>query len=259
MRAGQNIFYFNEYRQIRLAILIASVEIVAAGDREDMSATEILKSWLSHKGREYTQKRLAIEAELSQASISMIVRGRNKNPDTDTIEKIASALGVSMAEFWAGPEEYQRSLLHNPGRPETVLVDLDMSRIPLLTSIPAGDWKTWVDDYPAGFGEGTVPRFGVPGEHTFALAVDGDSMIPDLYPGDLLIINPDVPFTRLRGGIGVVRLGDGYKIRKVYQMDGDTYRLEPSNRAHGSEIIPVADTTIFKVALWIPAQHEKMF
>jgi len=46
-----------------------------------------------------SQYRLAKEAGVGQGRISQIESGKNPSPTTATLQKIASALGVSMAEF----------------------------------------------------------------------------------------------------------------------------------------------------------------
>ena len=47
------------------------------------------------------------------------------------------------------------------------------------------------------------------------MKVEGDSMVPDLRDGDVLIVDPDKAFTETKGGVGVVRRDDTCLIRKV--------------------------------------------
>ena len=128
--------------------------------------------------------------------------------------------------------------------------------VPLLTDIRCAEGVNWIDSYPVGVGEAWVPRYGVEGKNVFAVRVIGDSMVPDLYPGDILIINPDVPFTNFKGGIGVIQHGETYLIRKIYKV-GDMYNLVPSNELYEPDTAPVKDTRIFKVAQWIPKAKGK--
>ena len=234
-----------------------------------MNTGELLKSWLDFKGRDYTQKRLAYETGLTENTISFFINNR-RTPGTSTIEKISRALDVSVAEFWAGPDEYRKNLkdLHEytpgeriPGLGTMVGAMDESDTIPLLTSIPAGQWKEWHDQYPLGFGEEKIPRYGVKGKHVFALRVHGDSMVGEgLHEGDLIYIDPEIPFTSTRGGrIGVVKYNGNYKIRRVFLTgDGQHYRLVPANPNFEEEEAPAAETTVFKVVRWMP-NTEGMF
>ena len=95
------------------------------------------------------------------------------------------------------------------------------------------------------------------GKHVFAIRVEDDSMVPDLYPGDVLGINPERVFTNFKSGIGVVKHDESFKIRRVWHR-GDNYLLEASNKAYEPEIVPVTGTTIYKIVEWRP-KREEMF
>ena len=53
-------------------------------------------------------------------------------------------------------------------------------------------------------------------------------MVPDLYPGDVLVINPEQAFTNFKGVIGMVKHDESFKIRRVWHRK-DNYPLETSN------------------------------
>ena len=240
-----------------------------------MNTVELIVAWLAWKSRRdaerYTQKRLAIEAGVAESTISFLVNGKSE-PDSSTLQKISTALGISVAEFWAGPEAYNQTHplkeLHEyePGERipglGVMLGPIDESEtVPLLTSIPAGDWKEWHDPFPPGFGEETIPRYGVKGDHVFTLRVNGDSMVGEgLHDGDILYINPEIEFTIPRAGrIGVVRFNGSYKIRRVFiSRDGERYRLVPGNPIYEEEEVPARETVIFKIVRWMP-NSEGMF
>ena len=71
-----------------------------------MEESEILKKWLIFLGKEYTQKRLAIESGLSEVTISALINGKTK-ADIETLKKISRAIGIKLSDFWAGPDEYE--------------------------------------------------------------------------------------------------------------------------------------------------------
>ncbi|MHB9028263.1 MAG: S24 family peptidase [Candidatus Latescibacterota bacterium] len=225
----------------------------------------LIRRWIRWKseftGVSYTQDMLARDAGIYSSNLSEYMTGKVE-PNKRTLEKLARVFEVSLAEFLTGPPSGsggRRSA--SSGIPlydqEGERVDsLSTEEIPLLTGIPAGPWMAWVDTYPPGFGEDAVPRYGIKGGHIFAVRVEGDSMVPDLRTGDVLVIDPERAFTNTKGGIGVVKFDDSYKIRRVW-LRGDNYLLEPSNKAYEPEFIPVTGTTIFKIVEVRPRLDER--
>ncbi len=131
--------------------------------------------------------------------------------------------------------------------------------IPLFEDCLSGDVLRCIDNYydrgRSGFK--SIPRFfGVSGEHVFAMYVRDKSMYPDLDAGDLLIVNPDVPFKNTNGGIGVVHDGEQFKIRRIFIKSGN-YLLVPSNSMFEPEIAAKDAVKILKVAQWIPRAENK--
>ncbi len=133
---------------------------------------------------------------------------------------------------------------------------------PAWTSFPAGEFKEWFDSFPVGVGEfeETVPRLHLKGKHVVAIRVEGESMYPDVMPGDILYVDPDIPFIATRmGRIGVVRYDGGFKIRRIFLIDeGINYYLVPLNKTFEEEVIPVNETTVYKVVFRNP-NDEGMF
>lgn len=58
---------------------------------------------LEKKG--WSRYKLCKEAHLAQSTLSDILNGKAKNPNTKTLQKIADALGVSVNEFFDGDSE----------------------------------------------------------------------------------------------------------------------------------------------------------
>ncbi|WP_315074207.1 helix-turn-helix transcriptional regulator [uncultured Clostridium sp.] len=52
------------------------------------------------ENKEWSKYKLCKEANLSQSTLSDILTGKNKNPRMDTIQKIATALNVSVDTFF---------------------------------------------------------------------------------------------------------------------------------------------------------------
>lgn len=62
------------------------------------------------KDKGWTPYRLCKEANMTQSTLSDILNGRRKNPTAITLQKIASALGVTVDEFFSQTKD-----IDNPG------------------------------------------------------------------------------------------------------------------------------------------------
>ncbi|MCE5250473.1 LexA family transcriptional regulator [bacterium] len=82
-----------------------------------MKERELIQLWLNWKrnrgDESFSQKILAEKAGISPTYLSNIMTGM-RNPGTKTLEKIAGAFGVTMAEFYGGP--HQSSISASPAR-----------------------------------------------------------------------------------------------------------------------------------------------
>jgi|GEM_PF-6657595 len=233
-----------------------------------MTNNELLQLWIDYfkkeahkKGSHFLQKELSYKSGVAESYITSLLYNRI-NLGEKVLDKIVKGLGISKAQFYAGPPPQQIKSLEDYKNGEYIpgigtVTEYDPTdTIPLLTDIPAGHWKDWNNSYPVGFGEGKVARYDLKGKHIFAIRVEGESMLPDLEPGDILILDPEKAFTNVKGGIGIVKCNEGFQIRHVY-LRGDNYLLEPSNKAYEPEIVPVTGATIFKVVEWRPKREGK--
>lgn len=224
-----------------------------------MNHTNYIRFWRNRA--RLTQQELAEKTAIYQSTVARLESGKQL-ASIDMMDRIAQALCVTIDQLQHGPDfqDFQPGD-HIPGLGTVVGPINTLDRIPLLTSIPAGDWKEWIDQYPPGISEETVARLDVKGEHIVALRVQGDSMIGEgMHNGDLLIVDPEQPFIVPRSGrIGVVKWDGSYKIRRVFLAeDGIHYRLVPANQAYNEERVPIEDTTVFKIVDWRP-NKEGMF
>ena len=64
--------------------------------------------------------------------------------------------------------------------------------VPLISKVAAGQWGDAADPYPVGKAEKFIGVDDEYGEGTFALTVDGESMLPRFLPGDLIVVDPAV-------------------------------------------------------------------
>ena len=125
--------------------------------------------------------------------------GKQCWPSTETIARILSATGDSLAEFIA-----------QMGKDNAAVLAL---RIPIISFAQAGD-ESYFDyaGYPTGkaWDEVLFPQIADP--DVFALEVSGDSMAPVYCDGDTIIVSPNDDIRR--GDRVVVRTRDGEVMAK---------------------------------------------
>lgn len=126
---------------------------------------------------------------LSKAYISLIERGKNTRsdkpivPSIDTVKAIADALGLDVDTLLNSTDPNQVIRINSPQRKGV--------RIPVLGTVVAGAPSYAVENI-IGWEEVT-PKMAQQGK-LFALKIRGESMMPDLHPGDLIVVKetPDV-------------------------------------------------------------------
>ncbi len=106
-------------------------------------------------------------------------------------------------------------------------------RFPILGRVAAGEPILAEQNFD---GVLDLPGYFDPSGQTFALRVQGDSMIEDgIFDGDLVIVRSQ---PRVENGeIGVAIIGDEATVKRIYD-DGDSWRLVPANSALEPIIVP---------------------
>ena len=132
------------------------------------------------------------------------------------------------------------------------------SSVPLLKKEFDGGLEEWMENFrSSGGGYGTAPRhLTVEGQGVAAFRMDDDSMSPEIEEGDMLYIDLDRQFTNTGGGIGVVRVGNEFKVRRVFEQGG-AFQLVPVNPRYSPDVAPVENTVILKIVLWLPRSEGK--
>ncbi|MDS1137429.1 helix-turn-helix transcriptional regulator [Nitratireductor indicus] len=133
--------------------------------------------------------------------------GRPRWPSTESISKIMDATGTSLADFIG--------LVQRLGRPADAYPQ-PPSSVPLIGFAQAGAGGFFDDaGFPAGQGWEHVDLPAAAADGTYALQVQGESMMPLYRNGDTLIVDPSA---RLRQGDRVVvKTADGEVMAKVLQ------------------------------------------
>lgn len=155
--------------------------------------------------KEMTQAELGKALEISPSAIGMYEQGR-RTPDIPTLKKIASYFNVSL-DYLLGNAPAKAAQPKTAGRGV---------RIPVLGRVVAGIPIEAVEeilDY-----EEITPELAATGEF-FALQVKGDSMLPKLEEGDVVIVKKQEDVET--GDIAIVLVnGDEATIKQVKKVTG---------------------------------------
>jgi phage repressor protein C with HTH and peptisase S24 domain len=140
--------------------------------------------------------------------------GRARWPSTESIAKVLDATGASLEEFTAAVNN-PLSRLVPPGSRGATDRDFSLARqVPLLGFAQAGVGGFFEDGgYPAGSGWDEIDLPALEEDGSYALEVQGDSMLPLYRDGDIVIVSPA---ERIRKGDRiVVKTIDGEVMAKI--------------------------------------------
>jgi phage repressor protein C with HTH and peptisase S24 domain len=117
--------------------------------------------------------------------------GRARWPSTESLAKVLDATGASLEEFTAAVNN-PLSRLVPPGAPVMAGKDFSPTRqVPLLGFAQAGVGGFFEDGgYPAGGGWDEIDLPALEEDGSYALEVQGDSMLPLYRDGDIVIVSP---------------------------------------------------------------------
>ncbi|MCR9137759.1 MAG: helix-turn-helix transcriptional regulator [Alphaproteobacteria bacterium] len=150
--------------------------------------------------------------------------GRLRWPSTESLSRILGAMDCSMERFMA---------LVEPARTQSVEKPSERSAsVPLLGFAQAGDGGYFDDGgYPAGHGWDLVDLPAASAGHTYALKVQGDSMLPLYRNGDTLIVEPEAQIRT--GDRVVVKTKQGEVLaKKLRRQTVDVVELQSLNPDH---------------------------
>ncbi len=180
---------------------------------------------------------LARRADLDPTSFNPSKRlsgDRPRWPSTESLTKVLTVCGVSLAEF--------AQLAEDAGAEPTV---------PLLGFAQAGD-DGFFDDQglPAGQGWDRMAFPGREAEGLFALEVAGESMLPAYRAGDRLVVDRSVTEYR-RGDRVVVRTVEGEVLAKELQRRTATrLELKSLNPEFRDRTVELKDVSWMGRILW---------
>lgn len=179
---------------------------------------------------------------VSQSYISNLLA----DPSLDRARNIGKGTMAKLCKFFKVDE----SEFHDP----SVLVDdADKVQVPdrrygpinVISWVSAGLFTEPVDEWPPGVSPEGDPVFSKKkcGPNTFALVVEGDSMEPRFFAGDIIVVDPSLmPQT---GDYCIARLKGEVTFKKYYE-NGDEIRLIPLNETWEISTIPKGRKVDFK-------------
>lgn len=165
----------------------------------------------ARKRRKISRKEVADFLQVHETTIKRYEDGNTKKLPTDRLEKIAKYLNTSI-EYLMGWEEEQK--------PQGV-------KIPVLGTVPAGIPISAVEDI-LDYEE--IPKSWENQGEFFGLKIKGDSMMPILTNGDVVIVRKQ---TTADNGDTVIAMVNGYDATcKRYERSNNGIMLIPNNSSY---------------------------
>ena len=207
-----------------------------------------------------TQEGLGKFAGVSKSAVSQWERGITE-PERDALLAMQRSRGINPEWVAHGKGE----CLLTGYEQQVVPIEPAARKIPLINYIQAGHPKELIDDYAAGTGMEKVTIYGEVAErcgpYCFALKIEGDSMLPDFKPGDVVIVDPDVPHRP--GDIVVAKLDRGetatlkkYRSRGYDDEGREIFELVPLNNDYHT--ITVSASTPGHIVGTVVEHHRKL-
>lgn len=197
-------------------------------------------------GHRVTQTDLAKAAGVAIPTITRLVNNQRKRPEPATLQAIAKVFTKVLDREITIDDLIEKAREETPSLPASIgNVDLDSHKqigqedyawLPLYGDIPCGDFRQVEEDH-------IIDRLPFParliGSAQFVLQAKGDSMLPSIKEGDLLLIEPG---HRWENKDIVIAWVDGEVTCKRLQMNHSPALLVPDNRDY--KVIPVSDETV---------------
>ena len=187
-------------------------------------------------------RRAGLDSTAFNKSKRMSSDGRPRWPSTESLAKIIEATGSSLEELVALIEE--KTAIAKGALPRQA------SPVPLVGFAQAGAGGFFDDaGFPVGEGWDLIELPGRAPEGTYALGIQGDSMLPLYRHGDVLIVDPNAPVRR--GDRVVVKTTGGEVMAKV--LEKQTTRaidLLSLNPEHENRTIPATEVEWVARVIW---------
>jgi len=166
------------------------------------------------KIRGMTQADVARAFGVTRAAVLQWERGTTL-PTAGKLEVLARVLSTSVSYLLTGDTD---KLSH----PELSDAPPALREVPIVSYVVAGEFTDISDAYATGDGLDFVSTSLTLGPNTFALIIEGESMLPEFRPGDRIIVDPSA--TPRPGDFVVARLDaeDRATFKKFRARGADT-------------------------------------
>ncbi|MBI5120028.1 MAG: helix-turn-helix transcriptional regulator [Rhodospirillales bacterium] len=162
--------------------------------------------------------------------------GKLRWPSTESVSKVLTATGASIAEFV--------NLIDNPDETGAV------QRIPLIGLAQAGS-DGYFDDagYPTGAGWDEIPFPEMGDSRAYALEISGNSMEPLYREGDTIIVSPAAQVRR--ADRVVVKTTEGeVMVKQLLRRTAKFVDLQSINSEHPNRTFPVEEVVLIHRVVW---------
>ncbi len=187
-------------------------------------------------------KQAGLDSTTFNKSKRQSANGRPRWPSVESIVKIIDATNSKFSEF---AELVELSVHANSDALPT-----NRSTVPLVGFAQAGAGGFFDDaGFPAGQGWDNVDVPSSTKEGTYALSVQGDSMMPLYRDGDVLVVDPEI--TTHKGDRVVVKTGDGEIMAKILlKRTSKQIELSSLNPDHPNRIFAVNEIEWLARIVW---------
>jgi len=179
--------------------------------------------------------------------------GRERWPSTESIAKVLNATGASLEEFTAAVSNPLSRLVPPGARGAAGRIGKPLTlarQVPLLGFAQAGVGGFFEDGgYPAGGGWDEIDLPALEEDGSYALEVQGDSMLPLYRDGDIIIVSPAEKIRK--GDRIVVKTNDGEVMAKILKRrTASQVELISLNRDHGDRALALAEIEWMARIVW---------
>jgi phage repressor protein C with HTH and peptisase S24 domain len=179
----------------------------------------------------HTQKGLALKAELNETAVRDILIGKSRNPQYQTLSKLARVLGCDVADLTGEDGGMGRRNAATKTTSVAQIIELDVQASAGAGSVVEYEDESHLWAFPDGWIRAELNTS--PGS-LYIITIEGDSMPGILEPGDKAVVNvadraPTPP------GVFIVHDGLGLVAKRVEHLahsDPPTVRIMSTNPAY---------------------------
>jgi len=174
-----------------------------------------------------SQHEFGIRVGLSSGAISDIekgIRGQKKGIGHEALVKISKVFNIDPTWLLTGEGKHKDLPVIAADSKAEYGAEIKYPAMPIINDVPAGYPEMPLDDEIRAY-------FYIPGvpKNAFGLKVTGRSMEPDLFEGDIVVVNPNDLEIR-KGEVGIFRHQGGTTIKICIPLPDDKgFILQPRN------------------------------